>query len=105
MREALFTFRDEQGHEAEIHRAAVVGRVARRAPIALDEFSYLRSIAAATAKITLPAPSTMHFWRGRHFADPGVYDDVRAFSATWHRLPPEIADLAEPAAATSSSTK
>jgi 5-methyltetrahydropteroyltriglutamate--homocysteine methyltransferase len=27
----------------------------------------------------MPAPSTMHFWRGRRYADPGVYADAREF--------------------------
>jgi 5-methyltetrahydropteroyltriglutamate--homocysteine methyltransferase len=96
VRQALFSFRDEHGHEQSFTAPHVVGRVSRRAPIALDEFSYLRSIAAATPKITLPSPSTMHFWRGRQFADPGVYDDARNFFhdlGAVYRL--EIADLAD----------
>src|SRR5262249_49871899 len=35
----------------------------------------------ATAKITLPAPSTMHFYRCSDFATPGAYRDVDAFFA------------------------
>ena len=96
VREALFSFRDAHGHAQGFTAPHVVGRVARRAPIALDEFSYLRSVAAATPKITLPSPSTMHFWRGRQFADPGVYDDAEGFFrdlAVVYRL--EIADLAD----------
>jgi 5-methyltetrahydropteroyltriglutamate--homocysteine methyltransferase len=96
VKEALFSFHDEHGQEQGFTAPHVVGRVARRAPIALDEFSYLRSIASTTPKITLPSPSTMHFWRGRHFAEPGIYDDVERFFdelGAVYRL--EIADLAE----------
>jgi 5-methyltetrahydropteroyltriglutamate--homocysteine methyltransferase len=63
--EARFRFRDDHGHEQSFTAPHVVGRVRRRRPISVDEFVFLRSIAAATPKITLPSPSTMHFWRGR----------------------------------------
>jgi 5-methyltetrahydropteroyltriglutamate--homocysteine methyltransferase len=57
----------------------VVGKVWRRAPITLDEFVFLRDGATAMPKITMPSPSTMHFYRGRAYADPGIYADAEAF--------------------------
>jgi 5-methyltetrahydropteroyltriglutamate--homocysteine methyltransferase len=78
---AMFRFRDEHGHEAEFTAPHVAGRVAGAGPIALDEFEFVHGLTGALPKITLPAPSTMHFWRGRHYADPGVYPDARAFFA------------------------
>jgi 5-methyltetrahydropteroyltriglutamate--homocysteine methyltransferase len=79
VREAAFRFRDDHGHEREFTAPHVVGRLRRREPIALDEFLFLREAAQAVPKITLPAPSTMHFWRGRSYAEPGVYTDAAAF--------------------------
>ena len=67
----------------------------RRQPIAVDEFVFLRDSATALPKVTLPAPSTMHFWRGRGYAAPGVYEKAEAFFrdlAAIYRA--EIADLA-----------
>ena len=55
----------------------------------------MRDNATALPKVTLPAPSSMHFWRGADYAAPGLYDSPRAFFrdlATIYRA--EIADLA-----------
>jgi 5-methyltetrahydropteroyltriglutamate--homocysteine methyltransferase len=41
--------------------------------LALDEFMFLRAVTKVTGKITLPAPSTMHFYRCNDFADPAAY--------------------------------
>ena len=47
-------------------------------------------------KVTLPAPSTMHFWRGRRFAEAGVYDSAAAFFEDLARVyRAEIAELAQ----------
>ena len=37
-------------------------------------------------KITLPAPSTMHFYRCTDFADRGVYPDLETFFADLARI-------------------
>ncbi len=79
MREARFTFHDEHGHELAFTAPYLTGRVARRRPIALDEFAFLRDNARALPKVTLPAPSTMHFWRGSRYAEPGLYGSPREF--------------------------
>jgi 5-methyltetrahydropteroyltriglutamate--homocysteine methyltransferase len=95
VREAAFRFRDDHGHESEFTAPHVVGRVRRNGDIAVDEFRFVREITRATPKITMPAPSTMHFWRGRQYADPGVYDDPRAFIVDLGRVyQEEIAALA-----------
>jgi 5-methyltetrahydropteroyltriglutamate--homocysteine methyltransferase len=61
----------------------------------LEEFTFVRDASKAVPKITMPAPSTMHFWRGRNYAEPGLYPDARAFfrdlGAVYRQ---EIADLA-----------
>jgi 5-methyltetrahydropteroyltriglutamate--homocysteine methyltransferase len=66
----------------------VRGKVERRAPITLDEFQY------ENQKITMPAPSTMHFYR---FTDWGnAYQDPEAFFADLGKVyQAEIAELAQ----------
>jgi 5-methyltetrahydropteroyltriglutamate--homocysteine methyltransferase len=92
---ARFSFRDEDGEGLAFTAPFVTGRVARRTPIALDEFTFLRDNATALPKITLPAPSTMHFWRGAQYATPGLYDNPRDFFHDLARIyRAEIADLA-----------
>ena len=96
VRDAAFRFRDAHGHEQSFTAPHVIGRVTRRQPITLDEFTFLRAEASGTMpKVTMPSPSTMHFWRGRAYADPGLYADAGAFFrdlALVYRQ--EIADLA-----------
>jgi 5-methyltetrahydropteroyltriglutamate--homocysteine methyltransferase len=77
--ESRFTFRDEQGQTLSFTAPLVTAKVARRQPITLDEFCFLRDNAAVLPKVTLPAPSTMHFWRGSGYAAPGVYDSLGTF--------------------------
>jgi 5-methyltetrahydropteroyltriglutamate--homocysteine methyltransferase len=81
IRPALFKFRDDGGHEVAFTAPYAVAKIRRVKPLALDEFEFLRDAAAATAKITLPAPSTMHFYRCGDFAAPAAYADADAFFA------------------------
>jgi 5-methyltetrahydropteroyltriglutamate--homocysteine methyltransferase len=96
VRGAVFKFHDDHGHEAAFTAPHVIGKVRRRKPIALDEFTFVKGATEAVPKITMPSPSTMHFWRGRHYADPGVYRDAREFfrdlGAVYRQ---ELADLAK----------
>jgi 5-methyltetrahydropteroyltriglutamate--homocysteine methyltransferase len=81
IRQAAYKFRDEQGHEMAFTTPYAAGKLKRVRELAVDEFEFLRDAAKVTPKITLPAPSTMHFYAGRHFADPTVYADAAAFFA------------------------
>src|SRR5262245_42081658 len=76
---AQFKFRDDHGHEAEFTATYATAKLARAQPLAADEFGFLRQVAKTTPKITMPAPSTMHFYRCGDFADPAVYADAGAF--------------------------
>jgi 5-methyltetrahydropteroyltriglutamate--homocysteine methyltransferase len=78
---ALFKFRDDAGHEVAFTAPYAVEKIRRAQPLALDEFSFLRDATSVTAKITLPAPSTMHFYRCSDFAAREAYQDVDAFFA------------------------
>ena len=78
---ALFKFRDDHGHEAEFTGTYAAGKLSRRQPLALDEFTFLREATRATAKITLPAPSTMHLYRCADFAAAAAYRNAESFFA------------------------
>jgi 5-methyltetrahydropteroyltriglutamate--homocysteine methyltransferase len=93
--QARFSFRDERGHELSFTAPLVTGKIGRRNAIAVDEFTFLRNNSKALPKVTLPAPSTMHFWRGADYAVPGLYDSPRAFFRELAKIyRAEIADLA-----------
>ena len=79
VKEAAFRFRDEHGHESDFTAPHVVGKVKRGGDITLDEFRFVKGLTQATPKVTMPAPSTMHFWRGANYADPGIYADSGQF--------------------------
>jgi 5-methyltetrahydropteroyltriglutamate--homocysteine methyltransferase len=93
---AVFKFRDDTGHQIEFTAPYSAEKLRRDRPLALDEFLFLRGITNATPKITLPAPSTMHFFRCTDFADGHAYPTVEAFFADLGRIfRDEIADLAK----------
>jgi 5-methyltetrahydropteroyltriglutamate--homocysteine methyltransferase len=95
IRKAQFKFRDDQGHEVEFTAPYARAKIRRMRPLALDEFTFLRSVTRATPKITLPAPSTMHFYRCTDFADRSIYADPDSFSADLAAVfAQEIKDLA-----------
>jgi methionine synthase II (cobalamin-independent) len=60
----------------------------------VEDFKFLRSVARAVPKITLPSPSVMHFRGGRQGVDAAAYPDMGAFYADLARVyREEIADL------------
>src|SRR6185436_4303159 len=70
-------------------------KVSRAAPITADEFGFLKTQAKKTAKITMPAPSTMHFYGFTNGGDASVYPDAEAFFRDLGKVyQQEIADLA-----------
>jgi 5-methyltetrahydropteroyltriglutamate--homocysteine methyltransferase len=96
IRPASFKFRDDSGHEVEFTAPYASARIERLQPLALDEFTFLRKITRATGKITLPAPSTMHFYRCNDFADRKIYSEVDAFFDDLSRIfQQEIDELAK----------
>jgi methionine synthase II (cobalamin-independent) len=95
VKEANFKFHDAHGHESDFAAPYAAARLGRVTPITLDEFTFLKAETHAMPKITMPAPSTMHFYRYREFADPKVYPDAHGFFADLGEIyQQEIADLA-----------
>jgi 5-methyltetrahydropteroyltriglutamate--homocysteine methyltransferase len=88
VRDAVFTFHDAEGHESKFTAPYVSGRVSRSEPITVDELGF------GNTKITMPAPSTMHFYR---FTDWGsAYKEPTTFFADLGKVyQAEIADLAK----------
>ncbi len=79
IRPASFKFRDDQGHEVDFTAPFAKAKIRRARPLALDEYEFLHGATKVTAKITLPSPSTMHFYRCNDYADPAAYKDVDTF--------------------------
>ncbi len=98
VKDSLFSFHDEHGHEQHFTAPHVSGKVRRTRPISTTEFAFLAPHAKArglTPKVTLPSPPTMHFWRGRAAIDPAAYESAEAFFADLARVyREEIAALA-----------
>jgi len=92
---AQFKFHDDHGHESHFTAPYADAKVGRGGPITLDEFEFVKGLTRATPKVTMPAPSTMHLYRYRDFADPKAYREPRAFFADLGKVyQAEIADLA-----------
>src|SRR5262245_33524312 len=92
VKDAIFKFHDEHGHEKDFTAPYVDGKVGRDAPITLDEFEFTKKNTKSSVKITMPAPSTTHFYR---FTDWGkAYKDAREYFADLGKVyQGEIADL------------
>jgi len=88
VKDAMFTFHDDAGHASGFTAPYVGGKVSRPEPITLDEWGF------GNTKMTLPAPSSMHFWR---FTDWGRgYDSAEVFFRDLGKVyQAEIADLAK----------
>lgn len=63
--------------------ATVTGKVRCHRPIMADHFAYLKSVARAVPKMTIPAPGAAHFRGGRNAISRTAYPDLEAF---WHDL-------------------
>jgi 5-methyltetrahydropteroyltriglutamate--homocysteine methyltransferase len=61
----------------------VTGKLALRECIFGADFEYLKSVAKATPKLTIPSPSMMHYRGGRAAIDAAVYPDLEEF---WNDL-------------------
>ncbi|MCW5771754.1 MAG: 5-methyltetrahydropteroyltriglutamate--homocysteine S-methyltransferase [Rhodospirillaceae bacterium] len=93
--ESLFKFHDERGNEQTFICPVCKGKLKKTSPISTEEFKFLKSVATAEPKITMPSPSTFHFWRGRRGLEGSPYATAEAFfddlCAIYRQ---EIADLA-----------
>lgn len=94
VRPAVYHFTDNSGAAREFTAPHVSGKVHRPHSISGHEFEFLQHATAATPKVTLPSPPTMHFWRGSKAISPAAYIDREAFFEDLARVyREEIADL------------
>ena len=96
VKDAVFRFHDEHGHESQFTAPYVEGKVSARGEITLDEFAFLKKCTSRTGKITMPAPSTMHFYRFTDWGERSAYRSAEAFFADLGKVyQAEIAALAQ----------
>jgi methionine synthase II (cobalamin-independent) len=67
------------GPEEQPPIATVVGRLGCSKPIMVGDFEFVRSIATATPKMTIPSPSMLHLRGGRNAISREVYPDLDEF--------------------------
>ena len=81
LRVSVLPFKDDQGQQNEFIAPHVIGKIRRTQALAVDEFEFLKQVAKATPKVTLPSPSTMHFYGTTDYGPPTVYGDFPSFFA------------------------
>jgi len=95
VKEAVFKFHDEHGHESDFTAPYVSGKVSRKEPITADEYGFVSKSTRRNIKITIPSPSTMHFYRFTDWGDRKAYGDAAAFFVDLGKVyQQEIAELA-----------
>jgi 5-methyltetrahydropteroyltriglutamate--homocysteine methyltransferase len=69
------------GTEEQPPIATVVGKVGCSKPVMAEHFAFLKSVAKATPKFTIPSPSMLHLRGGRNAISKDAYPDLEEF---WH---------------------
>jgi len=89
------SFADDKGNRATTPQICIERKLRRKRPIMVDSFAFLRKATKQTPKVTMPAPTEVHFFGGRNVIDRSAYPDLDEF---WSDLltayREEIADLA-----------
>ncbi len=67
------------GTEEQPPIATVTGKVRCAGPIMVEHFAFLKSVAKATPKFTIPSPSMLHLRGGRNAISREVYPDLEEF--------------------------
>jgi len=74
--------RDDAGNVARIGAAPLAaGKLRRTGPIVADEVAFSMKHTRLSVKATIPAPSYLHYPRGKACVDPAVYPDLEEFFA------------------------
>jgi 5-methyltetrahydropteroyltriglutamate--homocysteine methyltransferase len=95
-KEALFKFHDADGNESIFIAADGNGKLEKTKDISTEEFKFLKSVVTTgEPKVTMPSPSTLHFWRLSETIDGTPYaTDEEYFDDLCAIFRQEIADLA-----------
>ena len=78
-RDTSFAFIEDGEASLSVPVPHTAGPIRRVGGIATHELAFARSVATRPVKVTLPAPSVIHFFRGPEGIDPGVYPDEDAY--------------------------
>lgn len=91
---SMFEFHDAAGNNYPYDTCYAIAKIRRARPITIGEFDFVRRHTTRVPKVTMPAPSFMHFLRGKDCADPAVYPDLAGFWADLLRVyHEELAEL------------
>ncbi|MDB5407146.1 MAG: 5-methyltetrahydropteroyltriglutamate--homocysteine S-methyltransferase [Rhodospirillales bacterium] len=83
-------FRNEGGEVPfEVDGVRITAPLTLKKTIFGEDFAFLKSVAHATPKLTIPAPSVLHRRGGPALVDPEVYPDIEQ---VWHDLTAVYAD-------------
>jgi 5-methyltetrahydropteroyltriglutamate--homocysteine methyltransferase len=72
-------YRNTAGHTVKASYIEVTGKVRWERPILVEDYRYLRSLTTKTPKMTMPAPTQIHFFGGRAGIDRDAYPDLDGF--------------------------
>lgn len=78
---ALFSFTKEGGEDVAYGTAWIEGKLRRKRGICTAEFDFLKANTKRRPKITIPAPSLVHFFRGDESVSPDAYSSMDDFWA------------------------
>jgi len=76
---ARFKFRDDAGNQTEFLSPHIESRIKRARSFSSLEAGFLLSATNGAAKVTMPSPSTMHFWNDNQYLMRGVYPDASEY--------------------------
>lgn len=94
-RESIFEFHDGAGNTQRWNTCYASSRLMRARGITTEEFAYIRRNTSGTPKVTIPAPSFLHFFRLGECADPKVYPKLDDFWSDIVRIyQEELSELA-----------
>ena len=86
IRTAAFKFHDDHGHENEFTAADVRARLKRSRGISTDEYAFVARHTRLAGKVTMPSPSTLHFYGGRDSIASSAYPDYKSYLADLARI-------------------
>lgn len=93
-KEAVFHFTGQSGKKIHFHAPHIAGKLKRERGISTEEFRFLQGNTQCTPKITMPSPSTMHFFRCGEAVEKSAYADEEEFFADLVRVyREEVAEL------------
>jgi len=67
------------GVKTKAESVRVIGKIGFSSHSHIDHFKFLKAHSKVTPKMTIPAPSTLHFRQGRQSIDKKVYPDLDAY--------------------------